>query len=512
MPEQLHRDASLYATCALRSIDENAVLARESVTIYSPRTAQDLVDTIVLLAVKRVPVLPFQRVIDFHESYPSLHSTASWNLLLQWSCRHRLTGTSDWILRSMETQRLQPTLWTWAYRIRLRMQRQMWWQARRGLKALHDRFQEDEDIPGVYLSLLAEVQRSSAEIQRPIPPSKTTSHRRQVRSTQVMELSRLEDLLLRHILDLDASDNHKGIVKYPVTWMEVTVRSLLRTDRLDTAHEAVLSWLRDLPPAIPSRHVPRYRQVVHRLLGARLPDSDRGIGSFNIQLDLFEELFSAHPQIIPDSRSINLLFSHLDRSSGRGKISFYWLRKFKLRYGHHVEDTRVRRQVMHFALHSQRPDIVRQMIGRELAFREEQAAALLERSVTEGPGQHRGNRLQDSLHATGSHATSWIRLLKRTREKRVALQNFVSLTRRKHMLASRLKKMQMQDALDLARRFPWTSQARTQTIAHHDMEEKEFHVDMGLRDPSRATLWSKRFGVSQKSLDPPPRRTLPRPK
>ncbi|KAH8835732.1 hypothetical protein DL96DRAFT_1702700 [Flagelloscypha sp. PMI_526] len=326
----------------------------ETFSVPTPKTPNQLLHTMRQLVFKRVNNFPLPRLLDFHDQFPELHSTDSYLLLLSISSRWRQGGITKRLLLGMESNSIPNDQWAFVFKLRMHMQWQRWKDAKSELQRLLPLLPSNA---AVYLALLSEFDRSYAKSAR---NSSLKEH-------NLEALRECEQMLIAATIKLSTSFSIGDKTEQPgIMDIHLIAKVLLRFGRQDLAIQLILGHLqRASGKTLDPTTVARCQRAIHTVIASTNLSTPKGHRAWLSKQQLFMQLFSAHPQVIPDARAVYIFFRSLSRSIDRAEIAYDMLHQLKQLFGSQVEDTNVRRRIAVFALQQRSFSILNDMIGRE---------------------------------------------------------------------------------------------------------------------------------------------------
>ncbi|EJD03998.1 uncharacterized protein FOMMEDRAFT_140085 [Fomitiporia mediterranea MF3/22] len=309
-------------------------------SLLHPVTAQEL-ELRLHQAMTFNPLPSLNRLIAYHDTYPALHSEASYNFLAQLAIRHTSYVKAIRLLRRMEESGIKPSESSRVLYVRSLVKIGRWEQAWTFLRQQLTSGDEKTHLP-LMLELLGHCNPIEFRNRQPSPDALHQNR-------QNIILSAIPD----HLPSTGAP---------PVHFILTVVRYLLRISRTETAQAATLEWISNLPKRLT---LPRKRHCL-RLLHLHLSFSDKTFAAHLVSRKFVNIFFERRPDLQPDSSTLFLLLRSLTQT--RGKQTFRALRvvhAFCKKWGPDVIDRRVRRRVASIALREGRLNVARMWLEAE---------------------------------------------------------------------------------------------------------------------------------------------------
>ncbi|KAG8998763.1 hypothetical protein FRB90_012238 [Tulasnella sp. 427] len=315
-----------------------------------PRIPRDLVLHI-LRIITNHPQPTFYQVLKEHDAYPQLHSTDSYNLLLD----HASSFSN-------------PKYFQVVYR-----------RAR-------DSGMVDENTEQLYVRHLVRHGKGSDAtnfLQKAYPDDK-------VPSAILLELICPPTEKPRTQMVPKSKEYKVGPPKPPPPVDVPTLCTLVETEHGDHVSPMLLASVRylrylgqhseafdvvnqhinalDLEPA--PEQLANARALIHQLLLVPPATISHHPHPASADYGSVLRLFDRHPSLRPTSTTLTLAIEWLRRRKHRGYFAYSMLRSWKEKWGDFVEDSRVRRKIASFALEENNWSLARKMINREYTCRQ----------------------------------------------------------------------------------------------------------------------------------------------
>ncbi|PBL01262.1 hypothetical protein ARMGADRAFT_1160484 [Armillaria gallica] len=303
-------DMSLYST----------IVSRDDVTTPVRRlppssTRKALLNNLIHLAQRRPsPGLP--ALIDYHALHRGVHSTRSYNLLIDLSIRHKSFGMVSSLLEAMSVEGIDHNHIT---------------------KKLLLRWLIHTDRRSEAWQLLEETTTSPGSAPLPVDYWLEFFH-----SSRLTPLSNTEFLHLMEISPVKFTETTTPRV------MSVVIRAILRLGRPSYALQLVTTYLSSMPRKVDAVLARQNLKLVH--LVVCYGSTEKGITRFFQSRQTLQSLLALHPTLRPTSATLLILLSQLLRCKRAGSIASRLVEEFKDRWGCEVENTEVRQKVASLAL------------------------------------------------------------------------------------------------------------------------------------------------------------------
>ncbi|KAL5495306.1 hypothetical protein ACEPAI_769 [Sanghuangporus weigelae] len=326
-------------------------------SLTHPATPQEL-ELRLYQALTFKPLPSLSRLIKYHDSFPSLHSASSYDLLVQLAIRHTSYSKAFQLLRRMEEVGIKPSSYSKVLHIRLLVRigrwNHAWSYVRQGLASGNEKsalplllellgFHEPREFSRKTLPDVSRPMRTAPEVHD------DGYHASFVREWQKSILGSIPNHL--------PGDAHP-----PVYFILTVVRHLLRNSRIKTARAVTMEWICHLPRVL-SR--PRKRHCLC-LLHLHLAFSSKVLESYFSNRKFVDLFLRQRPDVRPNSTTLFLLLRSLTRA--KGKLTYHAIglvRAFQKKWGPGLIDRRVRRRIAHIALREGRLDVAHTWIEAE---------------------------------------------------------------------------------------------------------------------------------------------------
>lgn len=303
-------DMSLYST----------IVSRDDITTPVRRlppssTRKALLNNLIHLAQRRPsPGLP--ALIDYHALHRGVHSTRSYNLLIDLSIRHKSFGVVSSLLGAMSVEGIDHNHITKKLFLR--------WLIHTGRRS--EAWQ-----------LLEETTTSPGSAPLPVDYWLEFFH-----SSRGTPLSNTEFLRLMEISPVKFTETTTPRV------MSVVIRAILRLGRPSYALQLVTTYLNAMPRKVDPVLARQNLKLVH--LVVCYGSTEKGITRFFQSRQTLQSLLALHPTLRPTSATLLILLSQLSRCKRAGSIASRLVEEFKDRWGCEVENAEVRQKVASLAL------------------------------------------------------------------------------------------------------------------------------------------------------------------
>ncbi|TCD67091.1 hypothetical protein EIP91_000554 [Steccherinum ochraceum] len=385
-------------------------------TLHTPTSVNEHYQNLLRL-VSRDPPPELSELIDYHEQYPTLQSTRSFNYLISRSIQHATHKQTRRLFSLMQAQGFSDNVETRALRARFLVRQDLWdaaWQA-------------DTAAPGtmplsVWLEFFKSPQRRAKIVPEPVaqenePGVTQVEHVSEAGAEEVLEASVEEDskvataddhdsrweesisqldenidaksdpernaALLAFLMQHLPSATSKQWARIPDRVAHAIVSLLLRSDRWDFAESTTLTYFKTLGPHLDRRTCFRCLELIHlNMSRSRM----HGLQEFYRRQNLLDRMLQVHPDFRPNSKSMFLLLAPLKtRVLHCGSIAWTTLQQFQAKWGPSIVDDRVRRRVADLAVKEGRSDVVEHMKTAQRHADNSRQLSAVEREVRGGP-------------------------------------------------------------------------------------------------------------------------------
>ncbi|KAK0208090.1 hypothetical protein DFS33DRAFT_1379656 [Desarmillaria ectypa] len=303
-------DMSLYSTIVSRDQPTTPVHR-----LPPSSTRKALLNNLINLAQRRPnPGLP--ALIDYHALHREVHSTRSYNLLIDLSIRHKSFGIVPSLLRAMSTENIDHNHITTKLLLR--------W-------LIHT------DRRSEAWRLLEETTASSGSAPLPVDYWVEFFH-----SSRRIPLSNTEFLHLMKISSVKFTETTTPRV------LSVVIRAILRLGKPSYALQLVTTYLSAMPRKVDAVLMRQNLKLVH--LVVCYGSTEKGISRFFQSRQTLQSLLALHPALRPTPATLLILLSQLSRCKRAGSIASQMVEEFKDRWGCEVENAEVRQRVANLAL------------------------------------------------------------------------------------------------------------------------------------------------------------------
>jgi len=338
------------------------------------------------------PQASIQSLVSYHNLFPSLQSSRSYNFLLQLAIRHSAFGTAHVLLKSMRTSRVPEDQTTWKLYVRLLVREGRWPDAYNFVVDLLRNPSRAPDTVSVlvWAELLGTIKRGAFQ---GLLPTRDPGLYTPTRYQQIMRL----------LPKLGVSSTNTP----PPQVVYRSVATLLRMREREAARQVTTEFLK-----MDSKHLGL--QLVHLHMGAE-PGSQT-LKTFYRALRDLRAFRALYPELEPNSTTLFLLLGHLKGVRRCGTIGHKLVRWFRRRWGNSVVSPRVERRLLVLAVKEKRMGLIRQWMTCVETRRKSWWLWSLEREVVDGrvPERRRITRHPDlRLVKAGTERRRVDRLLRR---------------------------------------------------------------------------------------------------
>ncbi|KAI0257473.1 hypothetical protein BJV78DRAFT_1163040 [Lactifluus subvellereus] len=337
--------------------------SQPSVTISSAHGRNDSLSRQLHHLYLSSPHTSIQSLVLYHNSFPDLQSTRSYNLLLRLSIRHSAFGTAHTLLQSMRASRVPEDLTTWKLSVRLLVREGRWLDAHNLVVDLPKNlssapFASDGVPVHVWAELLGTVKRRAFQ--------GTT----QMRDPGMYNLARYRHVM-RQLpkLGISSKDTPPPQVVY------ASVAALLRMQQRGAAQQVTTQFLTVDPNGLGLR-------LVHLHVAAE--PRRHTLATFYRALRDLRGFRAVCPKLKPNSITLFLLLGHLKGVKQCGIIGHKFVQWFRRRWGNSVVSPRVERRLLALAVKEKRVDLIKQWMTCVNTRRKIWWMWSLEREVVDG--------------------------------------------------------------------------------------------------------------------------------
>lgn len=347
--------------------------------LHRPVSSKQLYGNLLHLVRNRIPSPSLPALLDYHDLFPQLQSTKSYNFLISLTLRHAAFGTGRSLFSKMSAAGISPNLETQKLKTRYLVEtgwwHQLWKQPSRTRQPYIDSIQNSP------LPILIEFFRVA----------KRGSLRRRCRSSPILHSmsSREESTRLQVLLTALLKFVPEKLIDLPARVLRLLITLLLHSNQSQQALAITRSYFQQLPNILHPAHRRFCLDIIH--LHLALGSAHQGLRRLYEQRRLLYSLLAHHSSFNPNSTTLYILLSGLKRSKRCGTVAWSVLRQFKKQWKKQIEDQRVRRRVISLALKEGRLDIVAKLWESEQRWRRDRMTRNLIRlcRATRVPYKHR---------------------------------------------------------------------------------------------------------------------------
>ncbi|KAI0361341.1 hypothetical protein OH77DRAFT_1391580 [Trametes cingulata] len=347
---------------------------KQRAMIPDPSTPEELLDNLVLAVTAQSPPRLAQ-LLSYHAAHRSLHSTASFNLLIKFAIRHASFGTVKDLLGRMVREGIAGDVETRTLRVRCMVRAGLWDQAWREEMMRMRRDGLEMPLP-VWLEFFDSTKRGAIMV-----PS-GTQRRAQAKTAEPLQppspsvtAARL-DVLLRHPPLVTQSD----LEQVPPRAIYVLVRSYLAQGQRSTAAALTTAYFESLPEEIGEEWRRSCLSIIHlHLKPGQRPNLAE---HYAICKTLFGFL-GMHRSLRPNATTLYFLLGSLRRTTRCGQRASAVVRSFVTRWGPDIVDDAVRRRVASYWLKEGKPARAQAVVDAQNALDEEREARRTESEAAE---------------------------------------------------------------------------------------------------------------------------------
>lgn len=315
-------------------------------------------------AIKPPPRLPV--LLDYHDEYSELQSTASYNLLVYLSMRHQSYEIARRLLDEQLARKFPKDLESYQLEVRYFIERGLWEDAWRFIQTMKDEGQLPStsfDEKGIPLPIWLEFCRT---IKR---------HQWRARSVYDMNGKFLKRIIEKHLEQPTHVKAHQQILKQhrpkdmpPLAHTSpyaiyCIVQLLIRSGDHKAALELTKAFFSAIPRSLKTDYIRRCLDIIH--IHMHYCPAKDGLPRFYETRRTMVSLLKLHRALKPSPKTLYLLMAPLQRSKKCGTLAWKALQSAKLEWGPSVENRRVQRRVIHLALKEGRRDIVPMVLHDE---------------------------------------------------------------------------------------------------------------------------------------------------
>ncbi|KLO13982.1 hypothetical protein SCHPADRAFT_939976 [Schizopora paradoxa] len=325
--------------------------------LFHPTTSSGLLRKIIQITSFK-PLPNFSRLLKFHDGYPHLHSTKTFNYLIQFAIRHTDYTTAATLLQRVLQSGLRFDTETRILHVRLLIRTDKMASA---LKMIQRDISNGLEVPPeLWIELLgyAEPSRSGNGGVNDDNTSKSNGN--------LVKLHLPEDRSMewkgRLLASLSRTCLHIEDTRVLDRFVFFAVQLLLRQSDKQAAQSLTKEWLAKLPPRLNKPRSQRSLNILH----LHLAHSDMGIKGHLIAREFLKEFLQLCPTIEPNSSTLFLLLRSLKRSCVNGTaIALSLVYSFQEKWSSSTVDRRVRRRIVAIALKEGKLDVARRWLRVE---------------------------------------------------------------------------------------------------------------------------------------------------
>lgn len=324
--------------------------------LFHPTTSSGLLRKLIQITTFN-PLPSFSRLLKFHDAYPHLHSTKTFNYIIQHAIRHTDYTTAQNLLQRIIQSGLRFDTETRVLRVRLLVRTDKMVNALKMIKT--DLLNGLEVSPELWIELLG--------YARPLKPGNGGIDVNTSQSNgKPMELHLPEDRSMEwkgRLLDsLSKACVHIQDARVLDRFAFFAVQHLLRESDTQAAQTLTKEWLARLPPHINKPRSQRCLNILH----LHLAHSEMGVKGHFRAREFVKEFLDLCPNTEPNSSTLFLLLRSLKRSCVNGTAAaLKSVRTFQEKWGSSVVDRRVRRRVVAIALKEGKLSVARRWLALE---------------------------------------------------------------------------------------------------------------------------------------------------
>ncbi|TDL28520.1 hypothetical protein BD410DRAFT_834601 [Rickenella mellea] len=316
--------------------------------VPAPTTQAQLVNRMLQFLFHR-PLPHFSRIVKFHDRFRHLHSTRSYNLLIQHAIRHSSYGTAKRLLSRMRYRGIRQDTETQKLYVR--------WMIRAGYwrRAWHEVQSDIRDGMGqppieVWLEFLGYadvaafrqgVRPAGSSTPSLLSGTKVPHELRKLPVHDKVPLSVYEE-----VVSALPMYNPFDVVHTSPRVMMLVVRTFLLQHRPNHARQLTMAWIKLLPKHLRRIHRIRSLEIIH----SHLVFAPVSTASHFKTEKFVNKLCALHPQLQPNSTTLFLLLRTLKRTKNGGVLGKLLVHRFRKRWGPSVIDQRVRRRLAGLAV------------------------------------------------------------------------------------------------------------------------------------------------------------------
>jgi len=373
--------------------------------LFDPNSRATLYRNLLYLIGVRKPSAPLPSLLDYHNHYPGLQSTRSYNILIDLSLRHKQPGVTAHLFRSLKRNGVPMNIESHKLMVRCLVQQSMWEDAwnyvwsQIKLNSLPKDANGREAIP---FSIWLELCRSPKKRRRPFRCEESSI-------TLEEKYEYLHNITPGKVPSLETTSPFA---------IFCLVDLMLRTGRQKPAASLTKAYFKALPQFLNQKAVLSCLKIIRCHMGHCT--TKPGLPRFYDVRRMLISFLQLNPSLKPNGRTLCLLFKSLQRAKKCGTVAWMQLAKFKKDWGPQVENRRILRCVSQLALKEGRLDITKIIHRQDYGLRIRGRMRLREESlVGRLEAANQGHRLPYRLiyPRNGREARHWYRHRVRTRLK-----------------------------------------------------------------------------------------------
>ena len=354
-------------------------------------------------------------IVDYHLLFPDYHSTKSYNLLIFLSLRHRAYGTTYTLFRAMRERSLRENMETYRLRIRWYIHQGFWDKAWSYATQLANKF-PGGGLPFPIWSEFCETRKAPI-----VPKNKLLDANPQKKFARDFSEPTSIFSVRRQIMDTNRPLLIPALKDTPPAAIRSLVQLMVKGNRKHQALKFTEDYFKTLPLKMNRRTNHRCLDIVKIHLTCN-GTGKTGVPRFNATKNLLFSLLSLNPSLRPTSDTLIYTLSTLKRAKRCGTIAWNFISLCKEKWGSEMENRRIQRYVLKWALKEGRMDIVNTITQAEALQRRSRQRRLLELRVVGDLIQPRAR----SLHRPavrriyprhGKEAQLWRRIQRQIRRK-----------------------------------------------------------------------------------------------
>jgi len=372
--------------------------------LFHPTTSHGLLRKMIKITTFK-PLPSFSRLLKFHDAYISLHSTKTFNYLIQHAIRHTDYTTANKLLQRMLQEGLCFDTETRTLRIRLMVRKGDRIRALKMIK--RDMSNGLEVSPELWIELLGYI--------RPVRAGNgDVDENTSKRDGKVGEINLPEDgwrEWKEHLLEsLSKTCLHIQSTRVLDRFAFTAVQHLLRESETHAAQMLTKQWLSRIPPRPNQTRTQRCLDVLH----LHLAHSAMGVKGHIVAREFVKEFLQLCPGVKPNSSTLFLLLRSLKRTCVNGTaVALSSVDTFEKKWGSTMVDRRVRRRVVAIALKEGKFSVARQWLAVEERLSRANDSEVIERQVAGAqqskiPGKYRKLPMRRYMLGQDAENRKWI--------------------------------------------------------------------------------------------------------